>query len=88
VRPLVDPIQSSGEVLFESGKCIKCGICIEITQSVREDVGLTFVGRGLDSKVQVPFGEALPRGLGEMAAQCVRACPTGALAFRNQEEKT
>lgn len=88
VRPAVDPIQSSGGVLFEPGKCIKCGICVEITQSARKDLGLTFVGRSLDSRVQVPFRETLDRGLRDTAHQCVRACPTGALAFRNQEEKT
>ena len=86
VRPIVAPIQRFNDVLFEPGKCIKCGICVEITQARGNGMGLTFAGRGLASSVHVPFGEPLARGLGEAAAACVRACPTGALAFRNEEE--
>jgi len=74
------------DVLFEPGKCIKCGICVEITQARSKGMGLTFVGRGFASGVRVPFGESLAEGLGEAALQCVRACPTAALAFRNEEE--
>jgi len=85
-RPPVEPIQRFDDVLFEPGKCIKCGICVEITQAAGSDLGLTFVGRGLAAGVRVPFGEPLARGLGEVALQCVRSCPTGALAFRNEEE--
>jgi len=85
-RP-VEPIQRFDGVLFEPGKCIKCGICVEITRSVNEQaIGMTFVGRGLDARVRVSFGEDLAQGLGDAARECVRACPTGALAFRNGEE--
>ena len=83
----VEPMQRFDDVLFEPGKCIKCGICVEITRTARvHDLGMTFMGRGLDARVRVPFGEDLARGLGEAARECVRACPTGALAFRNGEE--
>jgi ferredoxin len=85
-RPGVAPIQQFDDVLFEPGKCIKCGICVEITQARSKGIGLTFVGRGLASGVRAPFGESLAQGLGEAALQCVRACPTGALALRNEEE--
>lgn len=85
-RPPVEPIQRFEEVLFEPGKCIKCGICVEVTQAEGTGFGLTFVGRGLTSGVRVPFGEPLARGLDGVALECVRACPTGALALRNEEE--
>jgi len=85
-RPQVEPIQRFGDVLFERGKCIKCGICVEITQAAGKGLGLTFVGRGFAAGVRVPFGEPLARGLGEVALHCVQACPTGALAIRNEEE--
>lgn len=85
-RP-VEPVQRFDDVLFEPGKCIKCGICVEITRAAGAPyLGMTFVGRGLDARVRVPFGEGLARGLGEAARECVQACPTGALAFRNGEE--
>jgi NADH dehydrogenase/NADH:ubiquinone oxidoreductase subunit G len=73
-------------VIFESGKCIKCGACVRITKSAGERLGLTFVGRGFDVRVETPFGEPLSEGLTRTAGACVEACPTGALAWRYRSE--
>jgi ferredoxin len=75
------------DVIYESGKCIDCGICIQIASQAGEKLGLTFVGRGFDVRVAVPFNESLAEGLKLAAAQCVRACPTGALAFKGAAQK-
>ncbi|MEI6563858.1 MAG: 2Fe-2S iron-sulfur cluster-binding protein [bacterium] len=69
-------------VIFESGKCIKCGICVRITTHAGEKPGLAFLGRGFDAMVGVPFGASLEAGLGHSADQCVKECPTGALAWK------
>ncbi len=61
-------------VIYEPGKCIKCGICVRLS-------GLTFLGRGYETVVGVPFGDSLESALGSAAADCVRECPTGALAW-------
>ena len=67
--------------MFEPGKCIKCGLCVRICeQAADEPLGLTFVDRGFDLHVGVPFDEGLERGLQKMAAECVEVCPTGALS--------
>jgi ferredoxin len=71
-------------IIYEPGKCISCGICIEIASAHKEKLGLTFVGRGFDVRVAVPFDASLAQGLQVAAAQCVQACPTGALAFKEQ----
>jgi ferredoxin len=75
------------DVIYEPGKCIDCGICIQIASQAGERLGLAFVGRGFDVRVAVPFNESLAEGLKVAAAQCVQACPTGALAFRDGKEK-
>ncbi|MBN2133822.1 MAG: (2Fe-2S)-binding protein [Sedimentisphaerales bacterium] len=72
------------DVIYEPGKCINCGICIEIASASREELGLTFIGRGFDVRVAVPFDASLAEGLRTAATQCVQACPTGALAFRDE----
>ncbi len=82
----VAPIQTADGVLFEPGKCIKCGICVEIVRASGLDAGIAFAGRGLDSHLEVPFGAGLAQGLGGVAERCVQACPTAALSFRNMEE--
>ena len=74
------------DVIYEPGKCIDCGICIEIATEAGEDLGLTFVGRGFDVRVAVPFEETLADGLRKAAERCVASCPTGALAFKDGRE--
>ncbi len=69
-------------VVFEPGKCIKCGICIRITTQAGESPGLTFLNRGFDVEVGVPFGDSFESALGPSAKACINACPTGALAWR------
>jgi len=79
-------VQQHADVVYEPGKCIKCGICVKITEHSGEPLGMAFLGRGYDASVGVPFGEPLENGLTGTAAECVRCCPTGALALREAEE--
>jgi NADPH-dependent glutamate synthase beta subunit-like oxidoreductase len=69
------------EIIYEPGKCIDCGLCIQVARQAGEELGLTFVGRGFDVRVAVPFERSIADGLKQSAAKCVAACPTGALAF-------
>jgi len=86
-RPEVGVTQRHGGVLFDPGKCIKCGLCVEITHQSGEALGLTFVGRGFATRVAVPFNESIEAALRVSAEACVAACPTGALAFADTEER-
>ncbi|MBL7154751.1 MAG: (2Fe-2S)-binding protein [Phycisphaerae bacterium] len=70
------------ELIYEAGKCIDCGICIQIGKQAGEELGLTFVGRGFDVRVAVPFDRSLAEGLAKAARRCAEACPTGALALK------
>ncbi len=69
------------KILYESGKCIDCGLCVQIAGEAGEELGLTFIGRGFDVRVAVPFDHSVADGLKQSADKCVAACPTGALAF-------
>jgi ferredoxin len=71
-------------VIYEPGKCIKCGLCVQITKKAGEKFGLTFVYRGFAARVNIPFGEPLSRALEKTAEECIDACPTGALSRRDQ----
>jgi ferredoxin len=68
-------------VLFEPGKCIKCELCVKIAAAAKEPLGLTFVGRGFDVRLDVPFRHEMDEAMSKVAAQCIEACPTGALMF-------
>jgi ferredoxin len=81
----IERVAGHPRIVFEPGKCIKCGICVRIARRAGERLGLTFIGRGFDVRVGVPFNETLEKGLQIAAEACVEACPTGALAFRRDE---
>ena len=82
-RPFTQQLQPGG-VIFEPGKCIVCGICVKLTEMAAEPLGLSFVGRGFDMRVAAPFDHTIEEGLGAVAEECVRHCPTGALAFAEE----
>lgn len=70
-------------VVYEPGKCISCGLCIELCEKAGEPTGLAFIGRGFDVRPGVPFNEPLSQALRKVAVECVEACPTGALVMKD-----
>jgi len=74
-------------IVYEPAKCIKCGICVRLTRQHQEEFGFTFIGRGFDVKIDVPFNESVQKGLEKTAAIVAKACPTGALAMFGVEEQ-
>ncbi len=69
-------------LVYEPGKCIACGLCIQIARRSGEQLGLSFVGRGYDVEMAAPFGRPISEGLVVAACACAEACPTAALTLR------
>jgi NADPH-dependent glutamate synthase beta subunit-like oxidoreductase/ferredoxin len=74
-------------IIFEPGKCIACGLCVEIARQYEDELGLTFIERGFNVRTAVPFGGTLAEGLREAAIECAAACPTGAIVRRDEAEE-
>jgi NADH dehydrogenase/NADH:ubiquinone oxidoreductase subunit G len=72
-------IRRSGSIVYEPGKCIRCGLCIAVCREAGEPIGLAFKGRGFDVEVGVPFEHSLTDAMLSSAARCAAVCPTGAL---------
>ncbi len=75
-------------VIYEPGKCINCGLCIEIAAKAQEPLGLAFIGRGFDVRVGVPFNRSFEEALSKVAAECVAACPTAALSLKDETTRS
>ena len=75
---------SHGELVYESGKCILCGLCGRIAEQEGEPLGMTFTARGFATRAGAPLGASLAAGLTVAAVRCAAACPTGALAHKRK----
>jgi len=70
-------------IVYEPLKCIKCGICVRMTSKYQEKYGFSYIGRGFDVEIGVPFNESVEAGLAETAEKVAKACPTGALTKKH-----
>lgn len=79
-RTKFDKLEQNSVAVYEPGKCIKCGICVRVTQDGGEKYGFTFVGRGFEVTAGVSLDKNLEAGLGHLASEAIKSCPTGSLA--------
>lgn len=82
-KKLFRQVSNHEQIVFEPGKCIKCGRCIQTARVEGEQFGLSFQGRGFDVEVTVPLDKSFIFALSKAASKCVEVCPTGALAMKD-----
>ena len=58
-------------MVYEPQKCIKCGICVRLTEKHGEKFGFTYIGRGFDVEIGIPFNEELASWIIE---NCGKSC--------------
>jgi len=73
----------TSSIVYEPLKCIKCGICVRMTSKYQEEFGFSYIGRGFDVVIGVPFNESVQSGLAITAEIVAKACPTGALSVKD-----
>jgi len=73
---------SHPEIIYEPGKCILCGACLQVAAQANEKLGVAFIGRGFQVAVGVPFTRPMAEALRTSARRAAEACPTGAITLR------
>lgn len=83
-RRKITKLNTHTSLIYEPQKCIKCGICVRLTEKYGEQFGFTYIGRGFDVEIGVPFNEELKQALTETALKVAKSCPTGAIELKQK----
>ena len=84
-RKTLRKVFQNNVLVYEPEKCIKCGLCIKVASKNKELAGFAYIGRGFDIKIDIPFNKSLEEAISVSAKECIKVCPTGALADFNGE---
>ncbi len=78
---------TTNTIVLDPSKCIKCGRCVEVCQSTQAVWALSFLERGVNTRIS-PAGDIV---LGESpcvrCGQCSAHCPTGAIFEKDDTAK-
>jgi len=79
IVPEIPKDATTGTIVLEPSKCIKCGRCVEVCQENQNVWALSFLDRGVHTRIS-PAGEiALGDSPCVRCGQCSAHCPTGAI---------
>lgn len=78
---------STGTIVLEPQKCIKCGRCVEVCQDIQDVWALSFLDRGFKTRIS-PAGDInLSESPCVKCGQCSAHCPTGAIFEKDDTVK-
>lgn len=73
------PDVSTGSIMLDFDKCIKCGRCVHVCQDLQNVWALSFLERGIHTRM-APAGDiSLAESPCVKCGQCAAHCPTGAI---------
>lgn len=69
-----------------SNRCIKCGRCVDVCNSVQGMHVLESMGRGHDMEITPAFGRYLSGDFCAFCGQCANVCPVGAIVEKDNTD--
>jgi formate dehydrogenase major subunit/NADH-quinone oxidoreductase subunit G len=82
------PVDSSSPVfIYDPNKCVLCGRCVWVCRERLGRGALGFAHRGFKRMVTTFGDEPIGKSQCRECVECVVACPTGALTFKNEAGK-
>jgi len=80
----VPPDTSTGSIILDFTKCIKCGRCVQVCQDVQNVWALSLLDRGINTRM-APAGDiTLAESPCVKCGQCSAHCPTGAIVENDE----
>lgn len=78
---------STQAIVLDSAKCIVCGRCVDICQNVQNVWALSYLNRGLATKITGANDAKLADTPCIKCGQCAAHCPTGAIVEYDETQK-
>jgi NADH-quinone oxidoreductase subunit G len=87
---LVPPLPkdaSNGSIVLDPRKCVLCGRCIQVCQERQNVWALSFLGRGISTRI-APAGDiSMAESPCVSCGQCAAHCPTGAIVEYDESKQ-
>ncbi len=78
---------STHSIVLDASKCIICGRCVEVCQNQQNVWALSYLNRGLATKITAAGGIKLADSPCIKCGQCSAHCPTGAIVEYDETQK-
>ncbi|MDD3375443.1 MAG: NADH-dependent [FeFe] hydrogenase, group A6 [Candidatus Omnitrophica bacterium] len=78
---------TTNTIVLEPSKCIKCGRCVEVCQSMQGVWALSFLERGVNTRISAAGDIVLGQSPCVRCGQCSAHCPTGAIFEKDDTSK-
>ena len=80
----IPPDTSTNAIVIDFVKCIKCGRCVQVCQDMQNVWALSFLDRGINTRM-APAGDiTLAESPCVKCGQCSAHCPTGAIVEKDE----
>ena len=83
----LDKDDSTKAIVLDPSKCIICGRCVEVCQNQQDVWALSYLNRGLATRVTAAGGIPLAESPCIKCGQCSAHCPTGAIVEYDETQK-
>lgn len=78
---------STKSIVLDPSKCITCGRCVEVCQNQQNVWALSFLNRGITTRITGAGGIELAESPCIKCGQCSAHCPTGAIVEYDETQK-
>jgi len=81
------PVDRTTPIVLDPTKCIKCGRCVQVCQQVQNVWALSFLDRGVNTRIATAGDIPLNESPCVKCGQCSAHCPTGAIIEKDETKE-